>query len=170
MKEEWREILGYEGLYEVSNTGFVRKVNSGHILKDRDNGRGYRYVRLHNGSIYTVYVHRLVAKAFLPNPLGLPQVNHKNEVKDDNRVENLEWCTAKYNVNYGMALEKNRIHNSIKIAQYDLDGNWIKDWDSGKAAVIGLGGNSLSTINNCLKGRSKTALGYIWRYKDVQDC
>ena len=113
MIEEWRPVVGYEGLYEVSNTGRVRSV-------DRYVKTCYGSYRLHKGKVlspgirpdgylvvslqYRMFrVHRIVAEAFLPNPDNLPQVNHKDEDKSNNRVDNLEWCTAKYNNNYGTA-------------------------------------------------------------------
>lgn len=129
--EEWRPIVGFEGLYEVSNTGQVRSldrclVNSlgrsvfikGKLLKIYDNTFGYKFVSLvmdkHSSP---TYVHRLVAQAFIPNPQGLPQVNHKDENKSNNRVENLEWCTAKYNMNYGSRMEKTR-ETKLKTGTY----------------------------------------------------
>ena len=113
MIEEWRPIPGYEGLYEVSNTGRVRSV-------DRYVKTCYGSYRLHKGKVlspgirpdgylvvslqYRMFrVHRLVAQAFLPNPDNLPQVNHKDENPGNNNVDNLEWCTAKYNNNFGTA-------------------------------------------------------------------
>ena len=123
MNEEiWRPIVGYEGLYEVSNTGQVKsfdryvKYSNGRIhlhkgkvlspIKDRD---GYLQVNLcYSGRINSIKVHRLVAQAFIPNPDNLPQVNHRDEDKSNNRVDNLEWCTAKYNNNYGTRKDKVR--------------------------------------------------------------
>lgn len=113
--EEWREIEGYEGLYQVSNLGRVRsldrvvmKSNSvllpvkGRILKPRPDNGGYIRVCLSKNAIEIDYsVHRLVAMAFLSNPYNLPEVNHKDENKRNNCVENLEWCTSLYNNNYG---------------------------------------------------------------------
>ena len=113
MIEEWRPVVGYEGLYEVSNTGRVRSV-------DRYVKTCYGSYRLHKGKVlspgirpdgylvvslqYRMFrVHRLVSEAFLPNPDNLPQVNHKDEDKSNNRVDNLEWCDSKYNNNYGTA-------------------------------------------------------------------
>ena len=122
MTEEWRPIVGYEGLYEVSNTGQVKsfdryvKYSNGRIhlhkgkvlspIKDRD---GYLQVNLcYSGRINSIKVHRLVAQAFIPNPDNLPQVNHKDENKTNNCVENLEWCDSKYNNNYGTRKDKVR--------------------------------------------------------------
>ena len=128
MIEEWRSIEGYEGLYEVSNTGRVRSV-------DRYVKVGYGGYRLHKGKIlklelcncgyYSVeitykykrnhfYVHRLVAEAFIPNPDNLAQVNHKDEDKTNNNVENLEWCNRKYNMNYGTRAERRKKTNIQK--------------------------------------------------------
>ena len=99
--EEWRPVVGYEGLYEVSNTGFVRRVSDLMVFKLSDL-KGYCIVRLRkDGKGKSYLVHRLVAQAFIPNPLNLPQVNHIDENKKNNNIDNLEWCTAKYNANYG---------------------------------------------------------------------
>ena len=102
MKEIWKDIKGYEGLYQVSNFGRVK--SSTKILANRLSKRGYYIVTLYkNAKGVTKTVHRLVAQAFIPNPDNLPQVNHKDENKLNNRVDNLEWCTAKYNINYSSA-------------------------------------------------------------------
>lgn len=112
--EEWKNIIGYEGLYEVSNKGNVRNVRRNTLLKLSKNYYGYIRVALSKNGIKTwLRVHRLVAQAFLPNPDNLPQINHKDEDKLNNCVENLEWCTAKYNNNYGDRLKKS-INTKIK--------------------------------------------------------
>ena len=109
MIEEWKAIPGYEGLYEVSNKGNVRNVRRNTLLRLPKNNNGYIQVCLcKNGKRYKKYVHRLVAEVFIPNPYNLPQVNHINEDKTDNRVENLEMCNAKYNNTYGTRQDKVR--------------------------------------------------------------
>ena len=118
MIEEWRPIKGYEGLYEVSNTGRVRSLDrydsnnhflKGRILKLYTRKGGYLFVQLHlNGKGKNYLVHRLVAIAFIPNPDNLPEVNHLDEDKTNNRVENLEFCDRKYNINYGTRTDKVR--------------------------------------------------------------
>lgn len=95
--EIWREIKGYEGCYSISNLGNVKNIITGKILNPALKRNGYLSVDLRYGRSKTVSIHRLVAEAFIPNPLGLPYVNHKDEFKTNNKVENLEWCTAKYN-------------------------------------------------------------------------
>ena len=108
MIEEWKAIPGYEGLYEVSNKGNVRNVRRNTLLRLQKN-QGYIKVWLYKNGIGTgLRVHRLVAEAFLPNPDNLPEVNHKDEDKTNNNVDNLEWCNRKYNINYGSRKDKVR--------------------------------------------------------------
>lgn len=114
--EVWKDVVGYEGLYKVSDRGNVYSVErigtnnrkfGGIILKSRYDKNGYPRVTLcENGIMKTKVVHRIVAEAFVPNPNGLPQVNHLDEVKDNNNVENLEWCDSRYNSNYGTRNER----------------------------------------------------------------
>lgn len=122
MIEEWRPIEGYEGLYEVSNTGQVRsldmyvksrygnyRLHKGKVLSPAKDTNGYLKVNLcYDGKDKIIRVHRLVAQAFIPNPDNLLEVNHKDEVKSNNCVENLEWCDRKYNINYGSRKDKVR--------------------------------------------------------------
>lgn len=102
--EQWKSITDYEGLYEVSSLGRVKslKFNKEKILKPQKDGSGYLQVQLcRNGKMKAFKVHRLVATAFLPNPIGLPEINHKDENKINNALNNIEWCDRKYNNNYG---------------------------------------------------------------------
>ena len=123
MDELWKDIPGYEGRYEASTLGRIRNKKNGHILKGwvnygPKNLKGRITVQFKkDGKQRTFYVHRLVALTWIPNPDNLPQVNHKNENSLDNRVDNLEWCDAKYNANYGTRNE--RIVSTRKINSSD---------------------------------------------------
>ena len=122
--EIWKDIEGYEGLYQVSNKGRIkslnridsrgRKVNE-KILSSKPNNKGYLRVHLYkNGKRKPFSVHRLVAIAFIPNPNNLLEVNHKDENKENNTVDNLEWCNRKYNTNYGSRNERASVSNKGK--------------------------------------------------------
>lgn len=111
-KEIWKSVIGYERLYKVSNLGKVKSMNYKHtglskILTPIKTHNGYLQVKLYRyGKMSREYVHRIVASAFIPNFETKPQVNHKNENKSDNRVENLEWVTSKENLNYGTRVKR----------------------------------------------------------------
>lgn len=164
-KEIWKDIAGYEKMYQVSNLGRVRSLDryswngykywlqKGKILKPCQQKSGYLNVDLSNGhsKSHKDRVHRLVAQAFISNPNNYPQVNHKDEDKSNNKVENLEWCTAKYNLNYGHHnkkaantrmkndFEKIAIRNgrmvSKPVIQLTLDGKIIKYYNSQSEAA-----------------------------------
>lgn len=181
MEEIWKDIRDYEG-YQVSNLGNVRSLDYKHtgkvqVLKPGKKGNGYLYLRLYkDGKIKDCYVHRLVAQAFLPNPDNLPQVNHKNENPSNNRVENLEWCSAEYNSNYGTRnqrvsevkrgtprSEETKRKLSIPVAQYSKEGKLIAIYYAGKDASKQTGIRN-SSISNCCRGKYKSAGGFIWKY------
>lgn len=159
--ERWKDIEGYEGKYKISSLGRVKSLNYNHtkserILKQDKDRYGYLYVVLcTDGKRITKKVHRLVAQAFIDNPDNLPQVNHKNEDKTMNYVENLEWCTNKYNCNYGTRNER----MSKKVLCVETNIIYPSTREAGRQI------NS-SSIVSCLKGRRKTAGGYHWRYAD----
>lgn len=165
--EEWKDIPKFEGLYQASNLGKIKSLpklinnrfkdisKAEKILKPSKAKNGYlRVVLVKNGTKKYMSVHRLIAITFLPNYFGLEQVNHKNKNKEDNRIENLEWCTNKYNTRYSVAK---------KIEQYDLDGKYIKTWNCIRDVENELGIKN-NNLNHCLKNKNKTAGGYIWRY------
>jgi hypothetical protein len=166
--EKWKDIDGFEGLYQVSDLGRVRSsyrnsskgLGYDKILKTRIKHNGYLSVDLCKDGIKKHYlVHRLVAIAFIDNPLNLPIVNHKDEHKDHCEADNLEWCTQQYNVNYG---EGSKARNS-KVRQFDFEGRLIKIWDSIKEAEALLG-IKYQNISRCCRKDRRSAGGYIWRY------
>ena len=171
--EKWKTVKGFEGLYEISNLGNVRSLNYHNwgIVKnltpvmDKD---GYLRVCLSkNGKQYNGTVHRMVAQAFIENPNSFPQINHINEDKSDNRVENLEWCDCLYNNNHGT--RNNRISKSKrntkckKVVQTDLNGNVIREWVSLNEIMRVLGFNA-AFVARCCHGVKPTAYGYRWQY------
>lgn len=175
MKEIWKDIPNYEGLYQVSDLGRVKSVKRQLILKPMLTKKGYLSVALYkNHSRKIKPIHRLVAQTFLSNPNNLPQVNHKDENKENNCVDNLEFCTNRYNELYGTRMErvsKNLEHRRITpVNQYDLDGNFIKSWKTAKDAAQSMK-IPASSICECCKGTRNQTHNYIWRYnKEVVLC
>lgn len=171
--EEWRPVVGAEEDYIVSNLGNVASLNYNHTgecrLLKQNLSRGYQRVAIvKNGKYLSVKVHRLVAEAFIPNPEGLPQVNHKDEDKTNNAVWNLEWCDCHYNINYGTGLKrrsKARVENGKgkAIKQIDKSGNTITFFTN-VASAARKTGIPRSNIFKALKGKYKTAGNYKWEY------
>ena len=148
--------------YEVSDQGEVRNAKTKKLLSLKKKIRGYVYVHLHqDGKSKVVTVHRLIASAFIPNPNNLETVNHINYIKDDNRVENLEWMS--YSENSGNK-NPDKIIVGKQIEQLDLNGNILAEFDSISQAAKELQINR-GSINQVCLGKLKTAGGYIFRYK-----
>lgn len=170
MVELWKGIDGYIGKYEVSNFGKVRSLNyknSGfpRELTFEKNPKGYYAVDLcKNGKRKKHSVARLVAAAFVENAHNLPEVNHKNEDKTNNRADNLEWCDRTYNNNYGTRIDRAAKANRKPISQYTKDGKLVAKWDGAKEAKNALG-ISDGNIWLCCNHKRKTAGGFVWRYE-----
>ena len=188
LHEEWKDIPYSYCLYQISNYGRIRRIEhtrissrynkkgrlyKGKILKATTNKQGYANFQLYtaDGLIKTFKVHRLVAELFIPNPDNKPQVNHIDGNKLNNKVDNLEWCTNGENGKHAWdcGLRTRRIgkdnKSSVSVKQYDLNGNFIKEWDS-IADITRQLGISHSLITNTCQGKQKTSHGYIWKYKE----
>lgn len=201
MREEWRDVKGFEGYYIINNLGSVRSLGRDNKYKKRHNPKelsqrkdkdGYKIVTLYDkdGNRKDFKVHRLVAMTFIPNPNNYPVVNHKNEIRDCNYVENLEWCTVKYNSNYGTMPYKRSIWQkgkpkpssqgknnyfygkhfsgslspcSKKVVQYSLNGELLNTYNCTREAGEAAG-VSASLISVCCRGLRKTGGGYKWEY------
>jgi hypothetical protein len=184
--EIWKDIKGFEGRYQVSNLGRVRSLDmvlegknwkssypfeyqrSGKVLKPLKKRNGYYHICLrNNGKPKFFVIHRLVALAFIPNPNKLPCVNHKDEDKANNVVSNLEWCTQKYNSNYGTRNERLReysINNVMRpVVQYDMEGKVIDTFESLSDAANKTGIPSVDISGVC-NGRRKTTHGYVFKF------
>ena len=158
-----KDIKGYENIYGITSCGKVWSYRNECFLKPDISNKGYLRVQLwKDGKMKHYSLHRLVADAYIPNPKKLTQVNHKDENKANNCLQNLEWCDSKYNANYGTRNEK--VSNSLKIPilQFSLDGELVREWSS----ATDVGNEVRRGINNCLKGRSKSSYGFIWKYKE----
>ena len=182
MKEVWKACPDYEGLYEVSNLGRIRSVDrivlrngnpmklKGKVLTTTKQWSGHLNVCVcKNGVCKNIRLHRFIARAFIPNPLNLPEVNHKDENPANNRANNLEWCDHKYNMNYGTIIERRLKKISHPVVQMTKDGIDIATFCSTREAER-ITGIFHHNIAKCAKGKRhyKTAGGYKWRFGN--DC
>ncbi len=159
--ENWKDIDECP-TYEVSDRGNVRFKRTGKILKPDWTNKGYAKVALWNGEKYLKrYIHRLMAIAFIPNPDGLAQVNHKNEDKSCNELWNLEWCSQEYNIKYSNPVIP---REGRAISQFDKEGNYIQTFPSLIAAEKAVGVNHNNLIS-AADGYIKICGGYIWKWK-----
>lgn len=183
--EIWKIIDNFSS-YEISSYGRLRSTNhtvirgnnrpmtvKSKILTPDKNRKGYLMINLRSddGKLKKVLIHRLVAQAFIPNPDNLPQVNHKDENKLNNHTNNLEWCTNKYNANYGSRgkrISKSLTNNgkiSKTILQFDKNNNLIREWVSMNQIKRELNYNP-GNIYKCCRREYRQAYGYIWEYKN----
>ena len=194
-EEIWKDIPGYNGRYQASNLGRIRSTGKtvvqkngvtksirGKILHQFMAPSGYLYVTVSAevGKFCPKRAHRLIAQTFIPNPDNLPQINHKNANKADNRIENLEWCTVEYNTYYGHRIEKYsraNINNptlSKGVSQYSLDGKYLRSFPSIAEAVRFLNKDkaSASRIGQCCRHLYKlcnSAYGYLWEFTTAEN-
>lgn len=179
--EEWRPIKRFENYYMISNTGRVKSIDrigyqknrygttskylhKGKILKTQQQKNGYITIDLHfDGNVERFFVHRLVAEAFLRKPYGKNYVNHKDNIKNNNCVNNLEWCTQSENIQYAYDNGRKEGPNKRKIMQCDMNNNVIKIWDSLADACRELNLYT-SNISKVCQGKRTHAGGYKWKY------
>ena len=197
MEEVWKDVIGYENLYQVSNLGRVKSLPKidlrGHLRNEKIlhmfiTKQGYCQLGLHkDGKEQKHLVHQLVAQAFIPNPNNYPIVNHKKEFeKDNNCVDNLEWCTYSYNAKYGTYQERRiksvnfkersknidykniQKHRRKKVYQYDKNLNLVNEFESVlKTGDFGFKPNEVSQCCNKVNHR-KTHKGYIWSFNKIE--
>lgn len=191
MEEIWKDIKGYEGLYQVSNLGRIKSLQritvgkkygihklKEKILKEGKCGKYNIVILRKNGKNKTLYVHRLVAKTFINNSNNYPEINHKDGNTTNNNKENLEWCNRSYNIKHSYTVLKRKKsiqglnkyveNHKRKVNQYDLNDNFIKTWGSISDAEKFLNITSIGKICECCQHKNgrKSAFGYKWKYVD----
>lgn len=185
--DEWHDIPMFYGYYQINKSGSIkslpRSVRCGNgrfrkttekILNPTIDKDGYRNVGMNKPNFRGTYrVHRLLAQIFIPNTENKPQVNHKDGNRLNNSLSNLEWATSSENVTHGfrclgrihplLGKTGSLCHLSKKVNQYDLDGNFIKQWDSATDAA-NFYGACKSGISSCCNAVNETSIGFVWKY------
>lgn len=160
---EWREVKEYSN-YEVNQFGQIRHKKRKQILKPRSNKGGYQYVNFKiSGKNTNFAVHRIVANAFIPNPNGYTEVNHKDYDRNNNCVDNLEWVTSSQNKAHAYLKQENKQSRGKAVEQYSKDGEYLKTFKSISEAALEMG-CCISAISNCCLGRTKTSQGFRWKF------
>lgn len=185
-QEIWKDVVGYEGLYQVSNLGRVKSIgrfvrtgkihkrfHNGIIMKQQKTNLGYMLVGLMDGirGRKVMRVHRLVATAFIPNPHNLPQINHKDVNPSNNNVSNLEWCDQKYNNSYDNAnikrsLSRKENYKGRPLLMTDMNGNVLKRFDGIREAESFINKKHTGHISDCCNGKRNSAYGYCWEWEN----
>ena len=181
MEEIWEDIKGYEGLYQISNLGNIKSnyiwtgrmyIYKPHLIKPTIAKNGYYRVSLcKEGKTKYRNLHKLIAETFISNPEGYKYINHIDGDKLNNNLKNLEWCTQSHNTKEAFRIGLHKKYfgadnkRSKKIIQYDLHGNFIKEWDYMTKITEELGFD-YTNISKCCSGVYKKSHGYIWKYKD----
>jgi hypothetical protein len=178
LEEVWKDIIGYEGLYQISNIGRVKSFRQWkragkcpeYILKPSLSNNGYYQVMLYrnHSDRHKYLIHRLVAEAFIANPNNFESVNHKDENVLNNSADNLEWCTLSYNVTYGTARIRQSITKGNRVQQLTLEGVLLATYESSYIASM-ITGIPKHAIKDCCYNKCQSGHGYIWRYAESSD-
>lgn len=165
VEKEWRTVVECDK-YEVNQFGEIRHKKRKQILKPRPNRGGYEYVNFTVDGVHKNFaIHRIVANAFIPNPNGYMEVNHKDYNKSNNCVDNLEWVTSSGNKSHAYKKIENHIIRGKEVEQYTKTGEYVRTYDTVSDAAKAMG-CCIGAISNCCLGRTKTSMGFQWRFSE----